>query len=849
MILGCAMSPPRPVTIRHQPALQSARPNAAGEQNRNGAGTDKAQTRKQKEPVDGNAVALVELLKKNKVISADEADNFIVQYGAGNEPKKDIAASERYAALLDLLKKKKVISADEATPLAGSSPAQAEEKKVAGVAAQAGNKENDARAVTNVTALKKDSSEPVGNKPQEEKQQAAEKNDKMSSEKIAPAAAAEIKKEPVAAGKIIVVGNSDTKRYHLPGMPNYDKVQQYHRVLFESEQEAIDNGYYKAGTSRKPGVSRKTKKESPKKPEDVPEVKKDLPEQVSTQTQLIALPATTAAEDAVSVTTTKNVTDKMKPEPAGKAKIAEAEMKLPATAKVDDPAFKDGAADRLKSGLDDRIKTLVREEVARAIAQRDKQHVEEITASVTQGLTKTLPDQIRSQVQEEVPKVTANSNREQKEQIISSVNEELKKNIQEQVKTQVKQEVPEEVKKIDLTASLPEWVKRIRFSGDIRLRYEYVNYDKQNYNGFTQISQGTDSDVLQNTWASTDGFKYRFLLGIESINPYFDAAVRLSTGNTTNPVSTNTVFGDYFNKDTVVFDQAYVKIKPWDFLSIYGGRMPNPWFSTDLVWDTDLNFEGLALALKKQFGRQTPFLTIGAFPLQQSGPTSTLDFSQHNKWLYAAQTGLEIKNDKGISAHVGAAYYLFKNITGVSNETLIAGATDWSSPLYNQRGNTLFYIDPLFSKKFGLASEFKEMNITGFLDIGFWDPVHIILSGDYVRNLGFKVADVAARTGLDTPEQWVDGYRIGFSVGHPKVRGFGQWKTSLIYKFVGRDAVVDAFTDSDFNLGTNAKGWIVAAEFGLVRNMWLCTRWVSTNEISGPPLAMDLFQIDLNVRF
>ena len=51
-----------------------------------------------------------------------------------------------------------------------------------------------------------------------------------------------------ASSKAAVVGNSTSKRYHLPGMPFYDKVKKYHRVLFASEQEAIDKGYYKAGS-------------------------------------------------------------------------------------------------------------------------------------------------------------------------------------------------------------------------------------------------------------------------------------------------------------------------------------------------------------------------------------------------------------------------------------------------------------------------------------------------------------------------------------------------------------------------------------------------------------------------
>jgi cytoskeletal protein RodZ len=50
---------------------------------------------------------------------------------------------------------------------------------------------------------------------------------------------------PLPAGDR-VVGNRDTKRYHLPGMKYYDKIKAYHRVVFQSEREAIRAGYVKA---------------------------------------------------------------------------------------------------------------------------------------------------------------------------------------------------------------------------------------------------------------------------------------------------------------------------------------------------------------------------------------------------------------------------------------------------------------------------------------------------------------------------------------------------------------------------------------------------------------------------
>ena len=46
--------------------------------------------------------------------------------------------------------------------------------------------------------------------------------------------------------QVKVVGNRDSKRYHLPGMKYYDKVLEHHRVIFASEEEAIKAGYHKA---------------------------------------------------------------------------------------------------------------------------------------------------------------------------------------------------------------------------------------------------------------------------------------------------------------------------------------------------------------------------------------------------------------------------------------------------------------------------------------------------------------------------------------------------------------------------------------------------------------------------
>jgi cytoskeletal protein RodZ len=61
-----------------------------------------------------------------------------------------------------------------------------------------------------------------------------------------PSASSPQSTAPEPEKKIKVIGNSDSKRYHLPGMAYYNKVAAYHRVVFFSEEEAIKAGYYKA---------------------------------------------------------------------------------------------------------------------------------------------------------------------------------------------------------------------------------------------------------------------------------------------------------------------------------------------------------------------------------------------------------------------------------------------------------------------------------------------------------------------------------------------------------------------------------------------------------------------------
>ena len=74
--------------------------------------------------------------------------------------------------------------------------------------------------------------------------------------------------------------------------------------------------------------------------------------------------------------------------------------------------------------------------------------------------------------------------------------------------------------------------------------------------------------------------------------------------------------------------------------------------------------------------------------------------------------------------------------------------------------------------------------------------------------------------------------------------------------------MLDAYTNSDFGLGgTNNKGYILGANYGLDRQTWLSVRWMASNLIDSmvpsttgaaatpTKLSTDLLQVDLNVKF
>jgi hypothetical protein len=165
---------------------------------------------------------------------------------------------------------------------------------------------------------------------------------------------------------------------------------------------------------------------------------------------------------------------------------------------------------------------------------------------------------------------------------------------------------------------------------------------------------------------------------------------------------------------------------------------------------------------------------------------------------------------------------------------------------------------------YGLATKFEELAVTARLDFTGFEPVVVSLIGEFVTNLAWNETDIDLiavnnRGAIDPDdiddilgqyEGSADAWIVKLQVGHADFSRRGNWNAAFSYRWIGSDAVVDGFNDSDFGLGgTNMQGYTVGAGIALAPNVWVGARWMGSRSLAGPPFDVNLFQFDLNGKF
>jgi hypothetical protein len=336
------------------------------------------------------------------------------------------------------------------------------------------------------------------------------------------------------------------------------------------------------------------------------------------------------------------------------------------------------------------------------------------------------------------------------------------------------------------------WAAKTQIKGDVRLRYEDVNVENP-----TSRSNNQDRE------------RVRARLGVYSeINPQVDAGIRVATGSGADARSTNQSLDNYFEKKSLWVDLAYLDWHPTGVpnLHLIGGKMPQPWVSMgDVIWDSDVNPEGVAATYKTDLGGVELFGSAGHYMLKDNVDGDGVQF-KHDLQLYAGQLGARFAPADMLKLTLGGSVYGYDN-------------DDSSAPLL-VNGNT--------TNQFNLVEGFGQLDFTGL-------AIPLSAYGQYVVN-------TEADDSEDTA--WLAGVKT-------KLGAFG---IDYNYRDVQRNAVVSAFTDSDFANGfTGSRGHKIKVGYEIDKNFSVAAAYLAAkSDRSNLPrndANVDTVQVDLEAKF
>ena len=457
--------------------------------------------------------------------------------------------------------------------------------------------------------------------------------------------------------------------------------------------------------------------------------------------------------------------------------------------------------------------------------------------------------------------------------------------ITEKEAAEVRSEITKKALKEAPVASATRWklsspVTEIELYGDARVRYEIRN-------GQTSAPDPANppGDTFQRNRA-----RYRLRLGLRGtlVDDWF-FGIRLETS--TNPRSTNITFGDDTaagpgpfakNSDGINVGQAYFGYKGFKGLTLTAGKMQNPFVTTSMVWDPDINPEGLAQQYKytidlgggsaarteavtdkdgktiltKQaadtrgmtldlFANFAQFVYDDTNPENPVGPSPS-DVPDDGAYLLGWQIGVRLNLDKNRYLQIAPTLYNYTG-TGDTFNLHFVGDPSFIDPDGNKVTPNQTGVNSLFV--FELPAEF------GF-NIG---KIPARIFGDFAVN--FDGSDRARAAGHPDRTDQKFAYQIGAGIGSTKHKG--DISLTSFWQHVEQFALDPNLVDSDvFDSRLNIQGVFVqlgyAVSDAVIANLTYAHGWQIDHNLGtggvgdigiNPVDDYNLFQVDLSLRF
>ncbi|MGE0484968.1 MAG: putative porin [Gammaproteobacteria bacterium] len=322
------------------------------------------------------------------------------------------------------------------------------------------------------------------------------------------------------------------------------------------------------------------------------------------------------------------------------------------------------------------------------------------------------------------------------------------------------------------------WLEKVRIKGDLRTRYEYKDDEGQ-----LARSRG----------------RFRYRLGVIA-NPVdrVEVGAGLASG-TRDQRSTNQSFDDTFSGKDLNLDYAYMQYSAANGVRAIAGKFSFKnylWTPTDIMWDTDLNPEGVSLAWGTQNALGPMFVQGGVWVLEENGGSSDDPYMVYGQ----VGQGWTMGGWKGTAA---VAAYGFADANFVTD----------------------------FSRHDGRNTDSKLSSVNLALDLSH--P----LGGGTFDFIGEYIKNIETNTATDTA--WALGAKYAL----------GRWSAKYVYADVELNAVPDFLPDSDRDNGfTGERGHEFEISYELMKNVAVALDYYHIKD-EVTRRDEDLLQADLNVKF